>query len=270
MNDMTSNDKFDRLEVGCNFIKITGMAEDIEGLRKLSRSKTLFRFVMNNGTGRRIRVLAFDEDAIEVQDKIKPNGIYSLTRLRCAAVNLQYFKEADGVLNQELHITSKSKVTKLGSRQTNPVEVKLVKMSEIAELFSVIRLQGFISDKIENDSKNSKLSCGSGAITDSVIQVQVNVFNILPSDEVSEEGTHVEVCGRLTRDKNYGLTYLQCSKMSDITKVDDEKMSTNALNTNFVSPQSKRLRTETDAPKEKSTTIKTDYLENINPNHMES
>lgn len=69
-------------------------------------------------------------------------------------------------------------------------------------LFNIIGLQGFIGDRIEKDNRNSRLTCGSGAITDGHVQVQVNVFDIPPTDEPFKVGTHVKVCGQLTRDKN--------------------------------------------------------------------
>ncbi|KAH0534987.1 hypothetical protein KQX54_011338 [Cotesia glomerata] len=232
---LTSNEEFDRIVIGGNFTKVTGYAECVEGVKSLKRTKTLFQFILNNRLGRRVRILAWDRESTVYEAKIQANALYSFTRLKCTPVDPSYYKEEDEVIKFELSIISCTVCTKLQDAQAPVLEsLTVVDLSNIADMYGIITTDGYLTDPIE---PSGKFSSGSGFITNRTFGVQINVYNLKSSDQVLPAGSHVRV---------FGWTYIQCQEMSNITKIDDQMLSTVDLSKNYSSPQPKRSRPDSD------------------------
>ncbi|XP_074108507.1 uncharacterized protein LOC141533488 [Cotesia typhae] len=234
---MTSDEDIDKFVNGSNFTRITGMIESTEGMKTYGKT-LLFRFIVNNNSQRRIRLIAWDQDAVEFENKIKADMVCSFMRLRCKSVDEKYFKPAEGLVKKELHFTEYTKMEVKDNVQTVTKEIRLVTMEEIPELFGIARVQGFLTDRIVVASRrNAKFTFGSGAMTDGTHQIQINVLYVAENDVIYLAGTHIQVTGRLIRDRAFGLTALECSKMSDIQRLDDKVMTEEELAKSFTSPQ---------------------------------
>ncbi|KAH0535039.1 uncharacterized protein LOC123268110 [Cotesia glomerata] len=235
-----SNENFDCICVGDLYAKITGYAESLEGIKTLKKGKSIFRFVINNHQGRQVRLLAWDKDAAKYESLITANCIYSFDCLKCTPVDKNYFDPSEGLVDVELHISSKTTCKRIGDAPA-PQAHKIVPLREVANMYGYVLVEGFIHDKITGSGFNGS---GSGSITDRQVKVRINVYNIKNPSDVNVPGAHVRVKGKLCRDKDYGLVYIQCQDFTNIVLINDETLSEDKINRNYRSPQPKRDRSQ--------------------------
>ncbi|CAG9772096.1 unnamed protein product [Ceutorhynchus assimilis] len=63
--------EIDSFVVGDNTIELIGYVDEINGSKQVkNNTKTLFKFILNNGQGRRIRILMWDEMAKKFEQTI--------------------------------------------------------------------------------------------------------------------------------------------------------------------------------------------------------
>ncbi|KAH0549709.1 hypothetical protein KQX54_012849 [Cotesia glomerata] len=190
--------------------------------------KKIFRFVMSNGTGRRVRIIVWEPLNKIYQEKVRSK----------MAADPSYAQEAENVIRQELVVTSQSKV-KWPVTTGNDTEVRaLISIAGIPNTFGLAVVAGYIKDEFDEVTyKNHSFS--SGSITDGALKTkgQVRNFNKVLAGKLVE-GTHVEVKGQVEREKTYALSYIQCNSFNDIKVIDDQIMTQEQLRAGFRSPES--------------------------------
>ncbi|XP_063984904.1 uncharacterized protein LOC135169925 [Diachasmimorpha longicaudata] len=69
----TTNRAIDHFNVAATLMKIIGYVDSIEDLRELpkSPSKWIYKCILNNNDGRRVRILCSGDDALKYKDEIK-------------------------------------------------------------------------------------------------------------------------------------------------------------------------------------------------------
>ncbi|XP_044587075.1 uncharacterized protein LOC123266742 [Cotesia glomerata] len=173
--------------------------------------------------------------------------MFSLDCLKCTPADKNYFDPSEELAEFELNISSKTEYKKFAAA---PVTQTLltVSLSEIPNLYGFIVTEGFIHDNITTSGKYGN---GSGSITDLQFKVTIQVYNMKNQSNVINAGSHVRVNGKLCRDKNFGIPYIQCQDLSNITLIDDKVLTEIQLNRNYRSPQPKRIRSPSTAHQEK-------------------
>ncbi|XP_063993664.1 uncharacterized protein LOC135171206 [Diachasmimorpha longicaudata] len=84
-------------------MKIIGYVDCIEGLRELpkSPSKWIYKCILNNNDGRRVRILCWGDDALKYNDDIKMYQVLRITGGIIKAANPQYRRSTDTVSDKE-------------------------------------------------------------------------------------------------------------------------------------------------------------------------
>ncbi|XP_063976110.1 uncharacterized protein LOC135167885 isoform X1 [Diachasmimorpha longicaudata] len=106
----TTNRAIDHFNVAATLMKIIGYVDCIEGLRELpkSPSKWIYKCILNNNDGRRVRILCSGDDALKYKDEIKMYQIIKITGGIIKAANPQYRRSTDTVSDKEFQFARRS------------------------------------------------------------------------------------------------------------------------------------------------------------------
>ncbi|XP_044592371.1 uncharacterized protein LOC123270402 isoform X2 [Cotesia glomerata] len=242
----SSNDEVDSFTHGDTMVQFTGSVAWIDGMKLLKSKKRIFRFVMTNGTGRRIRFLVWDPLISEYQAKLHEKLVVKFERLKCQNADPNFAQAAEDVAPIELTITGSTTKDYDDSTSVGPRVYEPISIPRVYEEFGV---QGFIRDLFEDITFNNNVY-GAGSITDGEYRVKVQVRSFSKARDSLKKhtlGVHVEVKGQVNRDKTSAFPYVQCNSMSDVKIVDDKMMSAADVKKGFrtpTNPSPKRIRIE--------------------------
>jgi len=111
---LSPNEVIDEIKISERTVEVVGFVERIEGPIKVGEKAQykLFKFILNNGNGRRIQVIAWDEVIESIMHDIKKNYIFRLDGLQVRSPKFEY--QNNGNVPYELVIRSNTKVSNLG------------------------------------------------------------------------------------------------------------------------------------------------------------
>ncbi|XP_011312649.1 uncharacterized protein [Fopius arisanus] len=112
----TSTEEMNNFEDGDTAMELTGYVDAIEGMKELkTHQKRVFKFVLNNGAGKRMRVLLWAGDALKYQSQITMYQVIELTMGTIRDMNLKSpLPPGKDYVLTEYHFQTASTLTCLG------------------------------------------------------------------------------------------------------------------------------------------------------------
>ncbi|KAB0792784.1 hypothetical protein PPYR_14743 [Photinus pyralis] len=243
---MTTNEEIDAVDVGDNTMEIIAYVDSIEGIKYVSKNKALLKFIINNGTGRRIRVLAWEENAKSYENKLSIHQIIHIQRGLFLRVNPNYFRKEENLIPFEISLTKNSKVDFLGKYATEAREMCKVVSTTIKDCASIegkLSLDAYIKVTFEPET-TSHSSYGSGAIMEGIYKLRVRISHFHQNPALVE-GAHIRLIGEIKKDR-YDSIYLQVADNNDITVIDDKVLSKETLRGGIHTPRKRPLQDAND------------------------
>ncbi|XP_057329914.1 uncharacterized protein LOC130670518 [Microplitis mediator] len=239
-HNFTSNDEIDEFADGDTLIQLKGYIDSVDGIKTVRDGKKILRFIVNNGNGRRVRVLVWDNFTQSYATHVCVNKIVSFSRLRCSPASNEYANPNEDVIKKELNVIGCTKVTWGEKLVGKVVEPKKIELQNIIEEYGLVSADAYIGIEFEESRYRNNVH-GNGAITDGTFRVKVQVQSYSQeAADLLKPGTHVKVTGKIWRDKVYDYAYIQCNSMADIVQIDDEILSADKLKNGFRTPKRKR------------------------------
>ncbi|XP_029154771.1 uncharacterized protein LOC114927886 [Nylanderia fulva] len=126
MEVLTSNEVLNNIQVFDSTVEVVGFVDGIEASRYVGDKKQykVFKFYINNGEGRRVQVVVWNDDITPVEPHVKLNHIIHLDGVQ-ARTPISY---NNGNVPYELQIQSNTTISNLGKynmERTNLIEPEL-------------------------------------------------------------------------------------------------------------------------------------------------
>ncbi|XP_024891762.1 uncharacterized protein LOC112467401 [Temnothorax curvispinosus] len=114
LNLLSSNEVLDNVKIYDSTVEIVGYVDGIESPRLVGDKQQykFFKFFLNNANGRRVQVVAWNEEIKNVESLIIPNHIMHLDGVQARAPKHANFNNEN--VAYELHIKSNSIINSLG------------------------------------------------------------------------------------------------------------------------------------------------------------
>ncbi|XP_071652868.1 uncharacterized protein [Temnothorax longispinosus] len=180
INLLTPNEVLDNIQIFDSTVEIIGYVDGIEASRTVGTNTKykFFKFYVNNGNGRRIQIVAWNDDIKPIEQLIKTNFVFHLDGLQAREPKMNIYN--NGNVRYELLIRKNTVITNLGKyypklEQINP---KKVLLNEVANTSQCIILEAYIKTNfgsVVNNKLNKSIGCGS--ITDGTFKLEVNILN---------------------------------------------------------------------------------------------
>uniref|UniRef100_A0A1Y1KMN4 Replication protein A OB domain-containing protein n=1 Tax=Photinus pyralis TaxID=7054 RepID=A0A1Y1KMN4_PHOPY len=243
----TTNEEIDAFQPGDNTIEITAYVDCVEGTKCVGvNKKTLFKFIINNDNGRRIKVLLWEEAAKRYESNISNRQIIHIERALYLPCHPTYYRKENDLLPFEISFTKNTTLIILGTYGTNTSsenEYTFTTIKDCTNVKGTIKLEAYIKVPFEKVTTNYS-SFGSGAIVEDIYKLRIHINNFEANPQLLK-GTHILVTGEIKKDK-YDSIYLHINKMTDIEVMDEKMLSANDLKKGIHTPGKKRLLEETE------------------------
>ncbi|XP_071581147.1 uncharacterized protein [Temnothorax nylanderi] len=204
--------------------EIIGYVDGIEAPRLVGTNQQYkyFKFFLNNGSNKRVQVVAWNENIEIVEEYIQANNIIHLDGVQARQPKNSRFNT--GNIPFELQVQSNTICSTLGkhlcgfSSNTKPEKVKL---SDVLNTSNRITLEGYIKTNF-NNIHNSKLNkvIGCGSLTDGIYKLEIHIVNFDDNDYFEmdiHKGDKVEVTGIIS---NTNPQYLIVNTVQDLCKIE--------------------------------------------------
>ncbi|XP_011858676.1 PREDICTED: uncharacterized protein LOC105556203 isoform X2 [Vollenhovia emeryi] len=198
---MTSNEVFDSLREFDSTVEVIGYVDGIESPRIVGTNKQykFFKFYLNNGNGRKIQVVAWNEVIDDIIHHILPNFIIHLDGVQARLPKMTNFN--NGNVRFELLIRNNTRISNLGSYQMNLMETTpiSVNLSDILNVSGCIVMEAYIKtnfDEIHHNKLNKLI--GIGSVTDGTYKLEVHIISFSYDDYFAlgiSKGDKVQVTG---------------------------------------------------------------------------
>lgn len=232
---MTPNEVLDNIHNYDWTVDIIGYVEEIE----LENVKNVneFNFVLNNGNGRRVQIVAWIDFQKKVKNHVKKNniiyfnGVYAKI-LKDIKKNKKYY---DGCIPHVLHIKEHTVISVLGQYSNFTKRVKLNDNLNILRKESIslskgqeIELRGFIKVNFVQVKRRmgtyEELQLfGCGSITDGTYNIQILVKNFKDEEYNNrgiQRGDEVKVTGSIyIKDQYSNPPYLLVNEINKIRRL---------------------------------------------------
>ncbi|CAL1674778.1 unnamed protein product [Lasius platythorax] len=134
MEILTSNEILDNIKVYDSTVEVVGFVDGIEASKYVGEKQQykVFKFYINNGQGRRVQVIAWNDDIEPVEPHVKLNHIIHLDGVQARIPKVARFN--NGNVPYELQIQTNSTYCNLGkynSEQLIDVEPQLVEFCDV-------------------------------------------------------------------------------------------------------------------------------------------
>ncbi|KAL0116342.1 hypothetical protein PUN28_009736 [Cardiocondyla obscurior] len=176
---LSSNEIIDNIQLYDATVEIIGFVDGIESPKIVGHNQQskVFKFFLNNGNGKGIQVVCWNDEISRICDYILPNCINHLDGVQARVPKITSFNNGNAPF--ELLIRSNSKVNNFGKYEpiSNFAEKPItVKFEEIFSTTQRISLDCYKTTNFEemHDAKlNKKIGCG--AITDGHFKLEVHI-----------------------------------------------------------------------------------------------
>ncbi|XP_043286866.1 uncharacterized protein [Venturia canescens] len=232
--EFTSNEEMDEFIAGDETIYFTGYIDSIEGSKLVGKGvkKVLYKFVVNNGKGRKMRVLMWEEVTKKYEASLRCRDIIRIWNGKALAVNPNFANASDDVIAVELSVQRSTRVDIMGQFKTEEQQcyTRVLLRNSTADSNQLIVVEGFIKVPFFTSTTGNSIY-GMGAITDGQYKLRVHIAQYSDIESLGI-GAHIEVRGEIRKDK-FGSPYLQAKDMGQIIIVDSEIMSDAELRNGF-------------------------------------
>ncbi|XP_029171953.1 uncharacterized protein LOC114941216 isoform X1 [Nylanderia fulva] len=192
----------------------------------------VFKFYINNGEGRRVQVVVWNDDITPVEPHVKLNHIIHLDGVQARTPKISRYN--NGNVPYELQIQSNTTISNLGKynmERTNLIEPELVEFCDVMNTSSRVALEGYIKSNfgpIYKTNLNKKIGCGS--ITDGYFKLEVHIINFDENDYELMKGDKIKVIGEM----QYAIdpSYFSVQSLKDIKKLEERMSLTRIINVN--------------------------------------
>ncbi|XP_074111088.1 uncharacterized protein LOC141535164 [Cotesia typhae] len=230
IDTFTTNDEINYWVIGDDTIELCGYIDQIEGMKKVSGGKSqgqgmssLFKIIINNGSGSRVRVLFWGQKAIEFSGTLRNGNIVTINRSRASEVNRRFSNPADGVGPVELSITNASAIeiaNNLFDSDDDDSQPKIVKLEDAPDSSGRLSISGWL--KLPFASVVSYGSTiGSGVIIDGMYKLRVSISDYRTPVTILK-GAYVTIIGETTLDSSQRSSILMVRSSADI-RLDTDK-----------------------------------------------
>ncbi|XP_025997520.2 uncharacterized protein LOC113005834 [Solenopsis invicta] len=182
MDLLTSSDDLDRIEPYDSTVEIIGYVDGIDAPRYVGdkRQYKVLKLFLNNGSGKRVQVITWNDKIDRIESHIKFNCVIHLDGALAQPAKLVQFN--NGNMPYKLQIQSNTKISCLGKFKfeniTNQPESEKINFSEVLNTTTRVTLKAYIKTNFAsfyNNKLNKKIGCGS--ITDGKYKLEIHFLN---------------------------------------------------------------------------------------------
>ncbi|XP_024877221.1 uncharacterized protein LOC112458045 isoform X2 [Temnothorax curvispinosus] len=181
MDILTSNDEFDNIKLFDSTIEIVSFVDGIEAPRYVGDKQQykIFKFFLNNGNGKRVQVITWNDEVDKVEPHIKLNYIVHLDGVQARPPKASQFN--NGNVPYELQIRSNTIVSNLGKYKllcSSDIEPENVQFSDVLTTSTRVIIDGYIKTNfapVYNNKLNKSIGCGS--LTDGEYKLEIHIMN---------------------------------------------------------------------------------------------
>ncbi|XP_071582010.1 uncharacterized protein [Temnothorax nylanderi] len=229
MDVLTSSNVLDNIQFYDSTVEIVGYVDGIEAPRYVGNKSQykVFKFFLNNGDGKRVQIIAWNDDIEKVEEYIKSNYIIHLDGVQARPPKAVQFN--NGSVPYELLIRSNTVITTLGKYELEnslDVEPEHIKFSDVLNTSTRVILEGYIKTNfaiIYNNKLNKTIGCGS--LTDGEYRLEVHIINFNPDmyNHLNiKKGDKVKIIG--TIQTTVAKMFVLLSRPSDIRDFSAEQL----------------------------------------------
>ncbi|XP_026829641.1 uncharacterized protein LOC113562967 [Ooceraea biroi] len=183
----TSNEILDNIQIFDSTVEVIGFVDGIESPRIVGSNQQfkIFKFYLNNGSRRRIQIVAWNEEIETILPYVIPNKIVHLDGVQTRVPKISTFN--NGNMPYELLIRTNTVLSHLGDYEPSqivntPIEVKL---SDILNISGNIRIS----------SKKERIKDDNTALKD--VQLESSTENIHKLQKAEVLDVNVNRCSAL-------------------------------------------------------------------------
>ncbi|XP_071577714.1 uncharacterized protein [Temnothorax nylanderi] len=245
INLLTPNEDIDSIKMFDSTVEVIGYIDSIEAPRSVGDQKQyrFFKFYINNGSGRRIQVVAWNDEVERIEQQITTNIIVDLDGVQARTPKVAMYN--NGNVPFELHVRGNTVLTILGKYNpsnivnNNPQEIEF---KDILNTSERVILKGFLKSNfgaIYNNKLNKKIGCG--AITDGNYKIEIHILNFDLNKYLQKKfkrGDKIQVVGNVQNTADPPYLIVTC--IEDIKKLEG-RMSLGQLVKGIQTPKKRKL-----------------------------
>ncbi|XP_026828252.1 uncharacterized protein LOC113562612, partial [Ooceraea biroi] len=210
----TSNDILDNIQIYDSTVEVIGYIDGLDSPRIVGSNQQykIFKFYLNNGSGRRIQIVVWNDDIENILPYIIPNKIIHLDGVQARIPKISNF--INGNVQYDLLIRSNTVISNLGDYEPNqilstPIRIKI---NEILNVSGNIIVEGYIKSNFGevHDNKLNKL-IGYGSITDGTYKLEIHIVNFYIDEYCAmgiSKGDKIEITGTMQTSNIYVYTFI--------------------------------------------------------------
>ncbi|XP_011313000.1 uncharacterized protein [Fopius arisanus] len=223
----TSSKAIEHFNVGATLMRITGYVDCIEGLKELpkSASKWIYKCIVNNNDGKRVRILFWGDSALRYNKEIAMYQIIKISGGTIKLANPTYRRSGDTVSDKEFQFGCASTLEVLGMFNISKnadgaikktITYRPIEMIDVCTAREPVMITGWLKEPFRSISTTSGTSYGSGMICTDTHRMTVQVATFIPNEEL-REGMKLTVKG--TIDRRLDAFVLNANSMDQIAVV---------------------------------------------------
>ncbi|XP_063989877.1 uncharacterized protein LOC135169087 [Diachasmimorpha longicaudata] len=237
----TSTEEMNNFEDGDTAMDLTGYVDAIEGMKVLkTHQKRVFKFLLNNGAGKRMKVLLWAGDVLKYQSQVTMYQVVELTmgKIRDMNLKLPLPRGKDYVLT-EYHFQPASTLTCIGVYKKDDYyqDYEEVSLGEIMSKTTRICTEVYLRTAFKSVTTATEVQA-MGLTIDKQFKLSVGIVSFSPNPE-NKQGVCVKIRGILEKNKMRGV-FLKVDDMSCIEIVDAKTMTVSEMKNVAISATSKR------------------------------
>ncbi|XP_011313012.1 uncharacterized protein [Fopius arisanus] len=205
-----------------------------------THQKRVFKFVLNNGAGKRMRVLLWAGDALKYQSQITMYQVIELTMGTIRDMNLKFpLPPGKDYVLTEYHFQTASTLTCRGfyKKDDSYRDYEEVSLGEIMTKTTRICTEVYIRTPFKSVTTATEVQA-MGLTVDKQFKLSVGIVSYTPNPEIVP-GVCVKIRGILEKNKMGGV-FLKVDDMSCIEIVAGKTMSVSEMKNIAISATSKR------------------------------
>ncbi|XP_044591983.1 uncharacterized protein LOC123270111 [Cotesia glomerata] len=209
----------------CSYFRVEGeiVKTKLRGTKQVPSGKghgttSLFKIIVNNGTGNRVRVLFWGQKATEFSTILRIRNVITITRAKASAVNVKFNNPADNVGLIELSVTNSSTIQVARNLFQDDVDnspPRVVKLEDAPNERGRLAVSGWLKLPF-GPVVSFGSTIGSGVIIDGKFKLRVHVHDYrLPI--TFPQGAHIKVICESGLDRNEVSTILTVRSSADVS-----------------------------------------------------
>ncbi|XP_071574402.1 uncharacterized protein [Temnothorax nylanderi] len=251
MDMLTSNEMLDNVQMYDSTVEIVGYVDGIDAPRYVGDKSQykVFKLYLNNGSGKRVQIVAWNDDIDVVEQYIISNQIVHLDGVQARPPKRSNFN--NGYVPFELQIRSNIVITSLGKydlENTLNVEPEHIEFLDVMNTVQRVVVEGYIKTNftsVHHNLLDKMIGCGS--ITDGEFKLEVHImnfneeeyYNLRKGDKVKVNGIMQSTDHRLNFDHEFDWEniqildnerYLSRRLVSEMTHIKLQKNGINSQN----------------------------------------